>query len=102
MTPRNLTPNNYPKRFVIWRIVLARNEPTRYHPTRPYDHTIPLQEGKEPPYGKLYAMSADELKARKAVGRSWHLVLASHLYSQGIPTYTCRHYASFTHHGHHR
>jgi hypothetical protein len=34
-------------------------------PRRPYDHTIPIKEGKEPPFGALYGMSQEELKALK-------------------------------------
>ncbi|KAH0613403.1 uncharacterized protein H6S33_005289 [Morchella sextelata] len=30
-------------------------------PHRPYDHKIPLKEGKEPPFGPLYGMSREEL-----------------------------------------
>jgi len=34
-------------------------------PHRPYDHSIPLIEGKTPPYGPLYGMSCVELEALK-------------------------------------
>src|SRR6266566_2610671 len=34
-------------------------------PRRPYDHTIPIKEGNEPPFGALYGMSQEELKALK-------------------------------------
>ena len=34
-------------------------------PHRPCDHTIPLVEGKNPPYGPVHAMSRAELEARK-------------------------------------
>jgi predicted aspartyl protease len=34
-------------------------------PHRPYDHSIPLVEGKTPPYGPLYGMSRVELEALK-------------------------------------
>jgi hypothetical protein len=30
-------------------------------PHRPYDHKIPLKEGKEPPLGPFYGMSREEL-----------------------------------------
>jgi hypothetical protein len=35
-------------------------------PHRPYDHRIPLKEGKEPPFGPLYSLSRPELEALKA------------------------------------
>lgn len=33
---------------------------------KPWDHQIPLMDGKEPPYGPIYALSAIELKALRA------------------------------------
>jgi hypothetical protein len=35
-------------------------------PHRPYDHRIPLKEGKAPPFGPLYSLSRPELEALKA------------------------------------
>jgi hypothetical protein len=32
---------------------------------QPWDHEIPLEEGKSPPFGLIYQMSADELKLLK-------------------------------------
>jgi hypothetical protein len=40
---------------------LAKNFPLR----RSYDHTIPLKDNKEPPFGALYGMTQKELKALK-------------------------------------
>jgi hypothetical protein len=40
---------------------LAKNLPPRC----PYDHTIPLKENKEPPFGAMYGMTQEELKALK-------------------------------------
>jgi hypothetical protein len=37
----------------------------RLPPRRPYDHTIPLKENKEPPFGALYGMTQEELRALK-------------------------------------
>lgn len=34
---------------------------THLPPRRPFDHTIPLEEGKVPPFGRLYTMSQPEL-----------------------------------------
>jgi hypothetical protein len=35
------------------------------HPQRPYDHTIPLKDNKEPPFGALYGMTQEELRELK-------------------------------------
>ena len=40
---------------------LSQGQPPRH----PYNHTIPLKEGKQPPFGPLYGMSQEELKALK-------------------------------------
>jgi hypothetical protein len=34
-------------------------------PRRPYDHTVPIKDNKEPPFGALYGMSQKELTALK-------------------------------------
>ncbi|ODM15561.1 hypothetical protein SI65_09164 [Aspergillus cristatus] len=45
--------------------VFSPKEAERLPPHRPYDHDIKLQDGKAPPFGPLYPMSWEELKALK-------------------------------------
>lgn len=43
--------------------VFSKQQAKTLPPHRPYDHKIPLQQGKEPPFGPMYSMSRDELQA---------------------------------------
>jgi hypothetical protein len=45
--------------------VFSPKEAKRLPPYRSHDHDICLLEGKTPPFGPLYLMSRDELKALK-------------------------------------
>jgi transposase InsO family protein len=54
-------PQEFHEFFQMFDEELSKNLP----PRRPYDHTIPLKDNKEPPFGALYGMSQEELKALK-------------------------------------
>ena len=45
--------------------VFSPREVDKLPPYRPYDHEIKLVEGAIPPFGPLYPMSRDELRALK-------------------------------------
>jgi len=45
--------------------VFSEGEAKSLPPHRPYDHKINLEEGMEPPFGKIYNMSETELKLLK-------------------------------------
>ena len=45
--------------------VFSEGEAKSLPPHRPYDHKIDLEEGTEPPFGKIYNMSETELKLLK-------------------------------------
>ena len=45
--------------------VFSPREAEKLPPHRPYDHRITLEDGKSPPFGPLYPMSRDELRALK-------------------------------------
>jgi hypothetical protein len=52
-----------PPEFASFADVFTPKETDCLPPHRPYDHEIKLMEGKTPPFGPLYAMSREELKA---------------------------------------
>jgi len=54
-------PEEFHSFFQMFDAELSKGLP----PRRPYDHTIPLNKGKEHPFGVLYGMSQEELKALK-------------------------------------
>ncbi|KAH0603597.1 uncharacterized protein H6S33_007256, partial [Morchella sextelata] len=54
---RNRVPTRYKRFYKMMDEEFANEMP----PRRPYDHKIPLKEGKEPPFGPLYGMSREEL-----------------------------------------
>lgn len=56
-----------PAEYHKWIRVFSPREADTLPPHRPYDHKIPLLPGKQPPFGPLYPMSHEELKAL----RSW-------------------------------
>ena len=54
-----------PEEYHDFASLFSRKEADKLPPHRPYDHTIPLAPGKEPPFGSLYNMSRDELQVLK-------------------------------------
>lgn len=54
-----------PKEIADFTDVFSPREAEKLPPHRPGDHHIPLKEGSELPFGPLYGMSRDELKALK-------------------------------------
>jgi hypothetical protein len=52
-------PIEFHESFLMFDEELSKGFP----PRRPYAHTIPLKNDKEPPFGALYRMSQEELKA---------------------------------------
>ena len=51
-----------PEEYHEFLHLFSRETADQLLPHRPCDHTIPLIEGKQPPFGPLYGMSLDELK----------------------------------------
>ena len=45
--------------------VFSKERADTLPPHRPFDHTIPIEEGKTPPFGPIYSLSETELKALK-------------------------------------
>jgi transposase InsO family protein len=64
-TPEEDPTTKLPPEFRDFAEVFSPKEAERLPPHRPYDHDIKLQDGKVPPFGPLYPMSRDELKALK-------------------------------------
>ena len=58
---KSLNPNEYHEFIDLFSEQAAEKLPPHW----PYDHSIPLLEGKFPPYGPLYRMSREELEALK-------------------------------------
>lgn len=58
-------PPELPEEVADFADVFSPKEAEKLPPHRPYDHHIPLVEGKTPPFGPLYAMSRAELTALK-------------------------------------
>jgi transposase InsO family protein len=54
-----------PKEFHEFLPLFEEAKANKLPPHRPYDHTIPLKEGFEPPFGPLYSLSRPELEAVK-------------------------------------
>src|SRR5690606_37892875 len=54
-----MVPEEYHKFLPLFKKALADKLP----PHRAYDHRIPLKEGFAPPFGPLYSLSHNELKA---------------------------------------
>jgi hypothetical protein len=54
-----------PEEVRDFKDVFSPKEAEKLPPHRPHDHDIRLLEGKTPPFGPLYAMSQDKLKALK-------------------------------------
>jgi len=55
---RNLDPH-----YHAWRKLFSKRKADQLPPHRIYDHKIPLEPGKTPPFGPLYNMSRPELEA---------------------------------------
>ena len=60
--PKSDLATKLPEHYKDYLDVFDRKESDKLPPHRPFDCKIPLQEGKEPPYGPLYSMSRDELQ----------------------------------------
>src|SRR6266705_1362592 len=56
---KEVVPEEYQDFLPLFDEVVARELP----PHRPYDHTIPLQEGFVPPFGPIYSLNRVELEA---------------------------------------
>jgi len=54
-----------PKEYYDFIDLFSEKAADKFQPHRPYNHTIPLLEGKTPPSGPLYGMSREELEAWK-------------------------------------
>jgi hypothetical protein len=54
-----------PPEYHEFTSVFSEGEAKNLPPHRPYDHKIDLEEGTEPPFGKIYNMSETELKLLK-------------------------------------
>ncbi|KAH0609458.1 uncharacterized protein H6S33_012944 [Morchella sextelata] len=59
--PREDWRNRVPTRYKRFHEMMDEKFANEMPPRRPYDHKIPLKEGKEPPFGPLYGMSHEEL-----------------------------------------
>ena len=56
-----MVPSDYHDLLPLFKKAVADKLP----PHRKYDHTIPLKDDFEPPYGPLYSLSRNELLALK-------------------------------------
>ena len=52
-----------PAKYLQFRSVFSKKNADTLPPHRPYDHTIPLVEGAQVPFGPVYSLSQVELKA---------------------------------------
>jgi len=57
--------NPIPPEYHEFLEVFTEKEPTAPLPHRPYDHNIPLEEGKAPPYEPLRPLNEEKMKALK-------------------------------------
>jgi hypothetical protein len=62
-TEPEINPETLPEEIRDLSYVFSKTRADLLPPHRAYDNTIPLQEGKEPPYGRLYNLSTVELEA---------------------------------------
>ncbi|KAL2891726.1 Retrotransposable element Tf2 155 kDa protein type 1 [Ceratocystis lukuohia] len=62
-SPRKPEPFSLPAELSDFTDVFSPREAEKLPPHRPMDHHIPLVEGAKLPFGPLYSMSRDELKA---------------------------------------
>ncbi|KAH0606065.1 uncharacterized protein H6S33_004522 [Morchella sextelata] len=63
--PKENWRNRVPTRYKRFHEMMDEKFANEMPPRRPYDHKIPLKEGKEPPFGPLYGMSREELVVLK-------------------------------------
>ncbi|SOV08098.1 uncharacterized protein UDID_17285 [Ustilago sp. UG-2017a] len=55
-------PDIIPQEYHQYLDVFSRVKANKLPPHRTYDHQIPLEEGKSPPFGPIYSLSEHELK----------------------------------------
>ncbi|SOV07143.1 uncharacterized protein UDID_18780 [Ustilago sp. UG-2017a] len=55
-------PDIIPQEYHQYLDVFSRVQADKLPPHRTYDHQIPLEEGKSPPFGPIYSLSEHELK----------------------------------------
>lgn len=55
-----------PKDYHDFMDVFSKAKADELPPHRPFDHRIPIEDGKTPPFGPIYALSDTELKTLKA------------------------------------
>ena len=55
-------PDIIPQEYHQYLDVFSRVKADKLPPHRTYDHQIPLEEGKSPPFGPIYSLSEHELK----------------------------------------
>lgn len=58
-------PLDLPKEYHKWKKLFEEDEGFSLPKRQPWDHKIELEPGKEPPWGPLYPLSAEELKAER-------------------------------------
>lgn len=58
-------PLDLPKEYHKWKKLFEEDEGFSLPKQQPWDHKIELEPGKEPPWGPLYPLSAEELKAER-------------------------------------
>ena len=64
IVPKDADPHKYlPSHYHDYLDVFDRNEANKLPPHRPWDHSIDLQSGKQPPVARPYSMNQHELKA---------------------------------------
>jgi hypothetical protein len=51
-----------PEKFKQYIKVLGKELADKLHDHKPYDHTIDLKEGKQPPWGPMYPLNKTELQ----------------------------------------
>jgi len=56
-------PIQLPEKYAEYSKVFSKVNADRLPPHRPYDHTIPIKDGAEVPFGPVYNLSQTELKA---------------------------------------
>jgi len=58
-------PPDLPKEYHKWKLLFEEDKGFSLPKRQPWDHKIDLEPGKEPPWGPLYPLSAEELKAER-------------------------------------
>ena len=57
--------NDIPEEYREFTKVFSKEEADKLPPHREYDHRIPIEEGKTPPFGPIYQLSPVELEVLK-------------------------------------